>query len=67
MAAPTETKTGEAEDEMDTADNTGAPASTSVQEHPAGLTDEQLMEVFKQTSIFNVRSALANNDAHVHH
>ena len=28
-----------------------------------GLTEEQLMEVFKQTSIFNVRSALANNDA----
>ena len=27
----------------------------------AGLTDDQLMEVFKQTSIFNVKSALANN------
>lgn len=26
-----------------------------------GLTDDQLMEVFKQTSIFNVKSALANN------
>ena len=25
------------------------------------LTDDQLMEVFKQTSIFNVKSALANN------
>lgn len=29
----------------------------------AGLTEAQLMEVFKQTSIFNVRSALANNNA----
>ena len=29
----------------------------------AGLTEAQLMEVFKQTSIFNVRSALANNHA----
>ena len=29
----------------------------------AGLTDEQLLEVFKQTSIFNVRSALAGNDS----
>ena len=28
-----------------------------------GLTEAQLMEVFKQTSIFNVRSALANNHA----
>jgi hypothetical protein len=28
-----------------------------------GLTEAQLMEVFKQTSIFNVRSALANNNA----
>ena len=27
-----------------------------------GLTDAQLMEVFKQTSIFNVKSALANNE-----
>lgn len=26
-----------------------------------GLTDDQLIEVFKQTSIFNVKSALANN------
>lgn len=29
----------------------------------AGLTDAQLLEVFKQTSIFNVRSALAGNDS----
>ena len=29
----------------------------------AGLTEEQLMEVFKQTSIFNVRSAMAGNEA----
>ncbi|KAK9840812.1 hypothetical protein WJX81_006676 [Elliptochloris bilobata] len=28
-----------------------------------GLTEEQLMEVFKQTSIFNVRSAMAGNEA----
>lgn len=31
-----------------------------------GLTDAQLMEVFKQTSIFNVKSALANNENLVH-
>ncbi len=29
----------------------------------AGLTEDQLMEVFKQTSIFNVRSAMAGNEA----
>ena len=28
---------------------------------PDALTDDQLMQVFKQTSIFNVKSALANN------
>ena len=28
-----------------------------------GLTDEQLLEVFKQTSVFNVRSALSGNDS----
>jgi hypothetical protein len=28
-----------------------------------GLTDEQLLQVFKQTSIFNVRSALAGNES----
>ena len=28
-----------------------------------GLTEAQLMEVFKQTSIFNVKSALAHNHA----
>lgn len=26
------------------------------------MNEQQLMEVFKETSIFNVRSALANND-----
>jgi len=30
-------------------------------DHAAGLTDSQLLQVFKQTSIFNVRSALAGN------
>lgn len=30
---------------------------------PAGLTEEQLLEVFKQTSMFNVRTALQNNEA----
>lgn len=30
---------------------------------PAGLSEEQLLEVFKQTSMFNVRTALHNNEA----
>ena len=51
--------------------STSKPASDTegeMSEHPEpsfsarhGLTDDQLMEVFKQTSIFNVKSALANN------
>lgn len=51
--------------------STSKPASdtegeTSEQPEPSlsarrDLTDDQLMEVFKQTSIFNVKSALANN------
>ena len=28
-----------------------------------GLTEAQLLEIFKQTSVFNVRSALAGNEA----
>jgi hypothetical protein len=39
------------------------PVTTSGRDAEAALTDEQLMEIFKQTSIFNVRSAMANNDA----
>ena len=38
-------------------------ASAQEAQREAALTDEQLMQIFKQTSIFNVRSALANNDA----
>lgn len=38
------------------ADAEAAPAA------PAGLTEEQLLEVFKQTSMFNVRTALQNNE-----
>lgn len=44
-------------------------ADLGQEEEPAleeGLTDAQLMEVFKQTSIFNVKSALANNENLVH-
>ena len=62
-AAPAEAKSGDEEGEADMGEDTGAGASTDEQDHMAGLTDAQLMEVFKQTSIFNVRSALANNDA----
>ena len=40
-----------------------AAADQQAAQQQAALTDEQLMEIFKQTSIFNVRSALANNDA----
>ena len=51
-------------DAGEAADDSGVLASTSGRDaDEAGLTDEQLMEIFKQTSIFNVRSALANNDA----
>ena len=35
----------------------------TIEEAEPGLTEEQLMEVFKQTSIFNVRSAMAGNEA----
>ena len=41
----------------------GQEAAVAAEE---GLTDAQLMEVFKQTSIFNVKSALANNENLVH-
>lgn len=43
----------------------GAVASSSVAQPAAeeGLTDEQLMQVFKQTSIFTVRSAADGNAA----
>lgn len=45
-------------------EETAEPDARGEQLHTAaGLTEAQLMEVFKQTSIFNVRSALANNHA----
>ncbi len=45
-------------------EQTAQPDAPGEQLHKgAGLTEAQLMEVFKQTSIFNVRSALANNHA----
>ncbi|BDA48164.1 hypothetical protein COCOBI_11-4240 [Coccomyxa sp. Obi] len=62
-AAPAEAKSGEEGGEAETGEDMGPGASSYDQDHMAGLTDAQLMEVFKQTSIFNVRSALANNDA----
>ena len=37
--------------------------STEPEGQLAGLTDAQLLQVFKQTSIFNVRSALAGNES----
>ena len=40
-----------------------APQARTVEGAEPGLTEEQLMEVFKQTSIFNVRSAMAGNEA----
>lgn len=40
-----------------------APQACTAEEAEPGLTEEQLMEVFKQTSIFNVRSAMAGNEA----
>lgn len=48
------------------ADGTGAPDAqpdAAVPVAAEGLTDEQLMEVFKQTSIFTVRSAADGNAA----
>ncbi len=62
-AAPAEAKSGDEGGEADMGEDMGAGASAYDQDHMAGLTDAQLIEVFKQTSIFNVRSALANNDA----
>ena len=61
--APAEGLAGDGGEEAEAADDTGVAASAPDQDRVAGLTDAQLMEVFKQTSIFNVRSALANNDA----
>lgn len=37
-------------------------AATAAINAEGGLTDAQLLEVFKQTSVFNVRSALAGNE-----
>lgn len=61
--APAEGTGGDGGEDAEAGDDTGGAASAPDQDHVAGLTDAQLMEVFKQTSIFNVRSALANNDA----
>ena len=44
-------------------EKTREPDAAGERFHETGLTEAQLMEVFKQTSIFNVRSALANNHA----
>ncbi|KAG2431763.1 hypothetical protein HXX76_009259 [Chlamydomonas incerta] len=38
------------------------PSAAPADESQHALDDEALLEVFKQTSVFNVRSALANND-----
>lgn len=47
----------------DSAAVAGASGSASAgHDHGPVLSERQLMEVFKQTSIFNVRSALANNE-----
>lgn len=58
MAKQNEASTSEAASDTDReqADQAGLSATAEL-----GLTDAQLMEVFKQTSIFNVKSALANN------
>ncbi len=61
--APAEKKAGDEGEEECAGDDSDAAAIAPDEDHVAGLTDAQLMEVFKQTSIFNVRSALANNDA----
>jgi hypothetical protein len=39
-----------------------AAAAIRAAEDEGGLTDEQLLEVFKQTSMFNVRTALQDNE-----
>ena len=58
MAKQNEASTSEAASDTDREQAEQAePSSTA----DLGLTDDQLMEVFKQTSIFNVKSALANN------
>lgn len=49
--------------EMADADAPEAVPPGTAEGELAGLTDAQLLEVFKQTSIFNVRSALAGNEA----
>ena len=58
MAKQNEASTSEAASDTDREPPDQAGPSTTAE---LGLTDDQLMEVFKQTSIFNVKSALANN------
>ena len=58
MAKGNEASTSEAASDTDR-EQSDQPGPSSSVDH--GLTDDQLMEVFKQTSIFNVKSALANN------
>lgn len=55
--------TAEGQENVETAEEEGLGPSTLPADALAGLTDAQLLEVFKQTSIFNVRSALAGNEA----
>jgi hypothetical protein len=43
-------------------DSTDTPRMDDQVEPPQGLTEEQLQEVFKQTSSFTVRSAMMNSD-----
>ena len=53
--------------DMQEAEPSGAEPQPLAQAAPGGgLTDAQLMQVFKQTSIFNVRSALAGNESLVY-
>jgi hypothetical protein len=58
-----EEEEGDAAEQAEPAGQDAAEAGPLGAGSQEGLTEEQLMEVFKQTSIFNVRSALANNDA----
>ena len=53
----------EARDAAQDGADAALPVDEEGEEAEAGLTEEQLMEVFKQTSIFNVRSAMAGNEA----
>ena len=43
-------------------DDAVVDAATAAVNAEGGLTEAQLLEIFKQTSVFNVRSAMANNE-----